>query len=502
MKHLILNSYGVYKVRFKITTSAQNYFYNKTEINKTLGTSDYDTASFKAAIIYNGYLNIIRIVKMNVLSSQQIQELVDKFISETLQQDKIDRATLSYGVEGPSCYDPVEYLNYMIDEAREYLACNNYAFVLEDAKKLLLSVGIDFNASDSSHKLFQQTLMRGQIAIFEEALNRTQGVYSSKFDFSAKNKEVAVRLETKFVKTYREAYEEFKIYYEDTNAGQATKDDTFRVLDKLIIMVGEESPINNTKLTDLIRIKQRIENLPRLNNIKYRELSFEDVLKLTNIPDGDKITDSRAKDYIKHIKKFFTFCYQNRIIDFDPSGNLSITVNSDKKDPFSDVEANALFAIFDEQEPHARLLLYIYPFSAMRREELYNSTINEENGIKYFEIAEGKNEFAKRKIPLHAILIRLGLDNDTFSEAKRKISYAALGKLFNQRLKPQVTSSSKKTLHSWRHTVATKLQHEGIADSWIQNILGHSAPDTLNKTYARDKTNLQAMQEAINKIVY
>lgn len=492
----------MYKIRFKITTSAQTYFHHKTEINKTLGTSDYDTASSKAAIIYNIYLKIIRIMQMNILSNQQIQELVDKFIVETLQQDKIDRANLNYGVEGASCYDQAGYLNYMIDEGKEYLACNNYAFVLDDAKKLLLDVGIDFNASEPSHKLFQQTLMRGQIAIFEEALKRTQGIYSSKFDLPTKNKEVAVKIETKFVKTYHEAYEEFKTYYEDTNAGQATKDDTFRVLDKLVIMVGGENPINNTKLTDLIKIKQRIESLPRLNTIKYRNLSFADVLKLTNIPSDDKITDSRAKDYIKHIKKFFTFCYQNRIIDFDPSVDLNITVDSDKKDPFTDAEANALFAIFDVQEQHLRLLMYIYPFTAMRREEIYNSTIQEENGIKYFEITDGKNAYARRKIPLHTRLIDLGLDNNAFMQAKAKVSYTAVGKLFNQRIKPQVTLSSKNTLHSWRHTVATKLQHEGIADSLIQNILGHSASDTLNRVYAREKTNLKAMQDTINKIVY
>jgi integrase len=502
MKHLILNSYGMYKVRFKITTPAQSYFSNRTEINKTLGTSDYDTASSKAAIIYNSYLNIIRIMKMEILSSQQIQELVDKFIIETLQQDKIDRATLHYGVEGASCYDPVEYLNYLISESTERLSYNDYFLVLDDTKNLLRDVGIDFNASEPSHKLFQQTLMRGQIAVFKEALSRAQGIYSPKFDLPAKSKEVAVQIETKFVKTYCEAYEEFKIYYEDTHAGQLTKVDTFRVLDKLMLMVGGESPINNTRLTDLIRLKQRIENLPRLNSILYNKLSFEEVLKLTNVPDDMKITDSRAKDYIKHIKKFFTFCYQNRIIDFDPSVDLNITVDSDKKDPFSDEEAKALFAIFDAQEPHARLLLYIYPFTGMRREEPYNSTIQEENGIKYFEITDGKNTYAKRKIPLHARLIALGLDTNTFTQAKAKVSYAALGKLFNQRLKPQVTSSSKNTLHSWRHTVATKLQHEGIVDSLIQNILGHSATDTLNRVYAREKTNLKAMQEAIEKIAY
>lgn len=476
-------------------------YFGKTEIKKSLNTYDYELACIKANIIYNHFNHITKVARMAIVSPQQIQELVDKFILETLQQDKIDRADKQYGIEGV-CYDPIEYLNYMIHECREYLAVNNYSPIVDDAKKLLTSVGIDFNASDPSHKLFQQTLLRGQITVFEEALNRVQGIYSSKFDIRGSNQNTPVEVETKFIYTYTHAYDEFKIYYNDNKVSQSTKDDTFRVLDKLLAIVGAETAISNTKLTDLIKIKQRIENLPNLNYAEYKNMSFEEILQLTNIPEKMKITDSRAKDYIKHIKKFFTFCYQNRIVDFDPAVDLNISVDSDKKDPFSNEEANALFKIFDTQAPFARLLLYIYPFTGMRREEPYNSSILEEDGIKYFYISDGKNSYAKRKIPLHKKLLELGIDDDSFTKAKNKISYTTLAKLFNQKLKPQVTMNNRYTLHSWRHTVATKLQHAEVVDSVIQNILGHSSTDTLNKVYAREKTNLIAIQHAINKISY
>lgn len=476
-------------------------YFGKTEIKKSLNTYDYELACIKANIIYNHFNHITKVARMAIVSPQQIQELVDKFILETLKQDKIDRAEKQYGIEGV-CYDPIEYLNYMIRECREYLAVNNYSPVIDDAKKLLKSVGIDFNTSDPSHKLFQQTLLRGQIAVFEEALNRVQGVYSSKFDIHNSNHDTPIQIEAKPTYTYAHAYDEFKIYYNDNKVSQSTKNDTFRVLDKLLAIVGTETAISNTKLTDLIRIKQRIENLPNLNYAEYKNMRFEEILQLTNIPQEMKITDSRAKDYIKHIKKFFTFCYQNRIIDFDPAIDLNISVDSDKKDPFSNEEANALFEIFDAQAPFARLLLYIYPFTGMRREEPYNSSIIDEDGIKYFYISDGKNSYAKRKIPLHKKLLELGINEDSFTKAKTKISYTTLAKLFNQKLKPQVTENNRNTLHSWRHTVATKLQHAQVIDSVIQSILGHSSTDTLNKVYAREKTNLRAVQDAINKISY
>ena len=99
-----------------------------------------------------------------------------------------------------------------------------------------------------------------------------QGVNSSK-----SNEEIVLHVYLKTGHTYAEAYIEFKVYYYDQKSLKTTKDDTFSVLDKLII-VGEKEPISNTKLTDLIKIKQKIESLPNLNYTQYKKLSFEEIL--------------------------------------------------------------------------------------------------------------------------------------------------------------------------------------------------------------------------------
>jgi integrase len=154
--------------------------------------------------------------------------------------------------------------------------------------------------------------------------------------------------------------------------------------------------------------------------------------------------------------------------------------------------------LFDLQREHIKLLLYVYAYSGMRREELYNSTIEEENGIWYFKITKGKNNYSIRKVPLHDNLIALGLNNDLLSNATKRISYQKIGRIFNETIRPQVTSSGKQTLHSWRHTFATKLQEQNVSDNIIRNLIGHSAKDTLNRVYARKAINMQLLKDAIN----
>lgn len=491
-----------YYFRKRIPTYLVIYF-KRTEIKKSLDTKNLKIAKTKATIIYNKYQEIIKVIKLGALTEEQIHQIVDNYVLTVLNGDKHNRANSPIIMSGTRVLDmEVDKMTELTMNVKDALRGNNYDAVFKSGlgADILKDLGITPNPSEPSHRLFAQTLMRGMIEITEEIANRARGEYSPKYDRKTPSKhQVQILPQPTRGKSYQEAYDEFKIYYSDQRISKPTKEDTFRVLDRLMVMIGKDTIVSTTKMTDLIKIKQQIENLPSSNFKEYNKLSFEEIVKLKNIPIEHRITDSRAKDYLKHIKKFFSFCHQNQIIPFDPSVNLTITVASDKKDHFSDDEVKQLFALFDTQKPHIRVLLYAYPYSGMRREELFNSTIEAENGIQYFKIAKGKNSHSIRKIPLHSKLIELGLDNEILSTAKTQTSYAKLGNFFNAIIKPQVTTSKTKTLHSFRHTVATKLQAVNVPDSIIQNIIGHSAKDTLNKTYARD-TNLPAMKEAIEKL--
>ncbi len=406
---------NIYHFRLRVSEHLKQYF-QRSEIHKSLETTNHKNAFLKAMMIHNQYKAILKLSKTKVLNAQQIQIVINKFITDVLEQSITANA---------------------------------------QNQKLATEANLEYNH-------------------MERQTNNISG------------------------KTYQEAYEEFKIYYSDKKISHSTIKDTFRVLDRFMIMIGKDTLVNVTKMIDLIKIKQQIENLPITNLKEYKSLSFEHILKLNTIPSNKKITDSRVKDYLKHIKKFFAFCHQNQIIYVDPSVNITITVASDKKDDFSDKEAKELLRLFDLQREHIKLLLYVYAYSGMRREELYNSTIEEENSILYFKITKGKNNYSIRKVPLHNNLIALGLNNDLLSNATKRISYQKIGRIFNETIRPQVTSSGKQTLHSWRHTFATKLQEQNVSDNIIRNLIGHSANDTLNRVYARKATNIHLLKDAID----
>ena len=89
-KRLTINKSGYYVLRFKIKQELR-YYFKRTAINKSLTTKDYQEAKLKADVIYYEYTNILKVV--NVLTSEQIQELVNKYILEQLEQDTIGRAS-------------------------------------------------------------------------------------------------------------------------------------------------------------------------------------------------------------------------------------------------------------------------------------------------------------------------------------------------------------------------------------------------------------------------
>ena len=250
---------NIYHFRLRVSEHLKQYF-QRSEIHKSLETTNHKNAFLKAMMIHNQYKAILKLSKTKVLNAQQIQIVINKFITDVLEQ------SITPNVQN---------------------------------QKLVTEANLEYNH-------------------MERQTNNISG------------------------KTYQEAYEEFKIYYSDKKISHSTIKDTFRVLDRFMIMIGKDTLVNVTKMIDLIKIKQQIENLPITNLKEYKSLSFEHILKLNTIPSNKKITDSRVKDYLKHIKKFFAFCHQNQIIYVDPSVNITITVASDKKDDFSDKEAKEL----------------------------------------------------------------------------------------------------------------------------------------------------------------
>ncbi|MDX9742347.1 MAG: hypothetical protein RBT59_00870, partial [Arcobacteraceae bacterium] len=99
MKHLIKTRNNSYTFRLIIPKSQRGYF-QRTEIKKSLDTKNYIVANAKATILYNGYQEIVRVIKLGALSEEQIHQIVDKYVMNVLNEDKIKRATSTVKYEG------------------------------------------------------------------------------------------------------------------------------------------------------------------------------------------------------------------------------------------------------------------------------------------------------------------------------------------------------------------------------------------------------------------
>lgn len=143
----------------------------------------------------------------------------------------------------------------------------------------------------------------------------------------------------------------------------------------------------------------------------------------------------------------------------------------------------------------------------MRREEAFKCKmkLNEDN-IWYFDLSANqgftlKTHSSYRKIPVHKKLLELGLTAEILEKAKLITSVIETGRQFNVNIKRQVTTDSKKTLHSLRHTFNTQLKYNGVETSVREEILGHEQSGTNNTVYSEDFP-LPYLQEQINKVDY
>jgi len=527
-KGITQDNYGTYKFRARVPLEAQEFF-GRSEINKSLQTKDAKRAEAIGYLLYNDLKEVLKVIKMHILSNEKIQELVDKFIRDSLYQDKLDRALTGFGTvrtkpsdleahEGCFASAMESEVSSFLGDFKEDLANCNYTSMIDTAKDILEPLGIEFDSKEPSHSLLLQSLMRGTVEVLEEAKNRYRGEFNPKYDVKANDSIVttpsnpqtdqAPRKPKKAFKTYKDALTLFKRFYEAQKIGSQTKLDTYNTLDRLLVIMGEDTFIEDTNIDDMMNLQETIEGLPNLNKDPYNKMSFKEILALSDIPNEHIISDNRVQGYIKHIKKFFTFCHEEGIIQYNPSLRLSVVVEGNKKDSFNDEEMKHLISIVSNLEDDLKYLYLSYIYTGMRREELYNSVILDVEGIKYFSIQKGKNTSSIRGVPLHDELIKLGLDNDKLQKAKTLMSFNGLGVKFNESIKTQVTDSTKKTLHSLRHTVATKLQNVGVSDETIRAIIGHAAQDTLNKVYTSSNPSLltiekaKRLKDALNKLVY
>lgn len=164
-------------------------------------------------------------------------------------------------------------------------------------------------------------------------------------------------------------------------------------------------------------------------------------------------------------------------------------------------------------------LLGLYTGARLREiAQLDRGDIRQEGGIWYIDInADAPNKSlkthaAKRRVPLHSELIRLGFLEwvATKPEGQRlflSFSFNAkegygrnLGRWFNTVFLPGLgLKESGLVFHSLRHTMVTRLAQAGVPEPLYQEIVGHERQGVAQQVYFKEGHTLAQKQEGIER---
>jgi integrase len=249
-----------------------------------------------------------------------------------------------------------------------------------------------------------------------------------------------------------------------------------------------------------------------------------------------KVSNRTRNNYAQTLASVFESAKQRgRFTGDSPFGDQKAKVARSSYAPFTVAELQALFGAMPrdvapkKHTPETALpwVALIAAYTGMRLEEiaqLSTADIREENAngatVTVIDIHNGgtnnlKNDSAPRLVPVHSALVRAGLldyvaglkAGPLFPGLSRRASKggkvgARLGELFRKRLVALGIKRDGLCFHSFRHTVAGRLDAAGVSQSDVARILGHAVAGMSYGTYSQAGPGLKRVAAVVEQITY
>jgi site-specific recombinase XerD len=270
--------------------------------------------------------------------------------------------------------------------------------------------------------------------------------------------------------------------------------------------------------------------------VKYRsDLGYlcSYLLEHFNISDPDFVKINHLRDYLGYVrdlkslkvssisskiavfKSFFRYIHDSKIIGDNPTLFLrSPRIPRPVPKYLNDIELEKLLSAPDRLKSKRlkkfmirdKLILTTFAYAGIRKSELLNLNWDDINlGTGYLIIRNSKNK-TDRAIPLHKNITRLldfylseRLPLTTSAlfvgERGRRLTPSSLVRLFDRYLNMSGLSSKGYTIHSLRHTFATRLLRKDVSLVKIKNLLGHR---TVRSTEIYLHTTGKELADSIN----
>jgi integrase len=249
--------------------------------------------------------------------------------------------------------------------------------------------------------------------------------------------------------------------------------------------------------------------------------------------DGKKRAVSTINGYMDSVSKFSSWVSSIHSetahikLDFSRLKYKRTKRASEERELFTDDDVDRIFnhsefSSFKDEDPAKYWLIYISAYTGARLEEISQlsplNNIYEEKGIWFFDINEEEDRSLKngqsiRKVPIHSELIRIGiLDYVNGLKAsgakvffpKEKIRDGRIGKNAGKRVAryiQKVVGIKKKSLHCFRHSIATKFKQALLDEGMAAAIMGHEYGGITYNRYGKQYLS-EGLKEAMEKIKY
>lgn len=300
-----------------------------------------------------------------------------------------------------------------------------------------------------------------------------------------------------------------------------------RSLRDLFELMGD-MPIAAFDVLQARLLKDRLSRCPQYFGLRP-EFKGKTLLQVVESGSTYKaVTAVTVNNRLRKLSAFLNWCKANGYIQDNPLTGLKMMTGSAKEARLS-FEQHDLITLLDldslkaeaRKHPWRYWIPLLGRYTGARLEELCQLRTDdfvEQQGILCIRIddsSEGqklKNASSRRMLPVHPLLVELGLLRHVESArasgvhrlfpelepVRGKLGHAP-SKWFGRYKAKRGIDDTKKTFHSFRHTLIDDLRDAGVQDSLIKRIVGHEDSAVTFGVYG-SRTPLKAMQEALINI--
>ena len=519
----------------------------RREILRSLRCSTYRRAKLLGARWEGRLARLFILLRAHrhYMTKEQIEALVQHYLTTTL--DVFEDFRLE---KGRVCDEDLEgqwlVLSHLLDETVDQLTDHNYTKIGTIVDELLSAHGLAVPKTSPAYKKLCRSILAAQQQAFRIEMGRLDGDYTRGDGGSLRAGQTGAAGATHYASifaptpTITEAVKQYFEHY--THRDKRTNEEKERALQRF----GETLPGKEaTLLKDItkahcIAFRNAYSQLPRRIPDKLRGKTIGEILTALKGTGYVKVTHSAVNHALTDLRHFFVWAIRH---DHYTAGENPVegidfeSVEEESNDPYTDADLKGIFRhpeFLDQQaaRPERYWLLWVLLYTGARRSEIDQLDVadirQDEAGTWFFDIRfheeKGlrlKNKVSIRRTPVHSRLIAVGfLDYiESLQKVKQTVLFEkpagsdkrdrgrstvgdAVGKWFS-RLKVSAKVSTGKTLHSFRHTVITRLTAAGVPQDMREMLVGHVAESTHGRTYThREAISLVLLKEHLEKLRY